>query len=330
MKLAHMAVVTPGRCGLYETTRELVVGLRALGVDSRICDPTHDKNELHPGGLEDRGAKFADMDWAVGADLLVNHSGLGSLLEETRQPVILVAHGRPKTGFFLEVNGDTPVYSYHYTKNKDPRFKAVVTLWKRHLPYHEVMWPDTPIYCVTPPVDLEAWSPQGAANYNFGGKAGNINVVCTDVWRSDSSLFDVVHGFALFARNKQAKLHIYSAPKDLKGWHPLLKSIEDMNALGEVRRWVHKGLDNVYRAADMVITPHRIATRTRREAMACGCPVVSFGSSDIMAFVDDMNAALWIKRESVRAKAEVLYDPVRTAREFKVVIDSVLAERIAA
>ncbi len=240
LRIAHLAIVTPYRCGLYETSRELVTGLRALGVDSRICDPTHDKNELHPGGEEDRGAKFANMDWAAEADILVNHSGLGARLEETSQPVIHVAHGRPQISFNAEVNGGTPVYSYHYTKNKDPRFKAVVTFWERHKPYHEVMWANTPVHSIAPPVDLEAWNMTGAKNYNFGGKKGDINVVCTDVWRPDSSLFDVVKGFSLFARgwDKKAKLHIYGAPKDLKGWHPLLKSIEDRGNLGEVDLWV--------------------------------------------------------------------------------------------
>ncbi len=75
----------------------------------------------------------------------------------------------------------------------------------------------------------------------------------------------------------------------------------------------------------MIITPHIIATRARREVMACGCPVVSFGS-DLMSFTKDMEAALSIKRQSVRVKAEVLFDPSRTAREFKSVIDGVAVQ----
>ncbi len=324
MKLAHAAVVTPGRCGLYETTRELVANLRLLDVDSRIVDPTHDKNKLHPGGDEDRGAKFADMDWAAEADILVNHSGLGARLEKTSQPVIHVAHGRPRVSFQSEVKGDALIYSYQYNKNKDPRFQAVVTFWPRHKPYHEVMFPNTPVYTVPPPVDLKMWNMDGATHYNFDGKGGTHNVVCADAWRPDADLFDVINGFALFARrHKEAKLHIYGAPKDLKGWQPLLKSIRNKGNLGEVRGWVKTGLDNVYRAADMVITPHTIATRTRREAMACGCPVVSFGSSELEAFVNDMETTLSIKRESVRASAERLFNPANTAREFLAVVDGI-------
>ena len=92
VKLAHIEVVTPGRCGLYETTRELVVALRARGFDSRIYDPTKAKNKLYPEGDKDRNAPFCDLNWVFReADLLVNHSGLGAALEECDTPVIHVA-----------------------------------------------------------------------------------------------------------------------------------------------------------------------------------------------------------------------------------------------
>ena len=114
MKLAHTAVVTPGRCGLYETTRELVVALRALGVDSRICDPTSET--VHD---EDRGARMASMAWARKADIVVNHSGLGPDLEKTGQPIVHVDHGHPRSTSLIEMGGGTPLYRYHYHKNKD-------------------------------------------------------------------------------------------------------------------------------------------------------------------------------------------------------------------
>ena len=30
MKLSHVAIATPGRCGLYETTRELVAAVQRM------------------------------------------------------------------------------------------------------------------------------------------------------------------------------------------------------------------------------------------------------------------------------------------------------------
>jgi glycosyltransferase involved in cell wall biosynthesis len=323
LKVAHAAVITPNRCGLYETTRELVAGLRARGVDSRLVDPTKETNKLYPKGTEDRGALFADMDWATQADVVVNHSGYdGTPLGDTQQPVVHVAHGRPKSSFMSEAAGSTPIYSYHFNKNYDPRYKAVVTFWPEHLPYLEVMFPDKPIHFVQSSVDLEAWKP-GPKRYDFRGKAGRVNVVISDAWRDDVDPFVPLNAYALWARDvKGAKLHVYGRPQThKKGWDALLKRIETDGNLGEVQGWA-EGLVHVYRAADFVLTANEIDVRTVREAMACGCPVVRV-SSKLNGFRTDIAAARDESREFVRLQAERKFNPVKTAAEFHAVLDSV-------
>lgn len=315
MKLAHIAVVTPGRCGLYETTRDLTAALRKAGVDSRLVDPTRAKNKFHPDSPGDRGVPFADEDWAMKADALVNHSGLGGRLEKSPQPIIHMAHGRPRSSFLMEKNGNTPVFSYHYHKNKDPRFKAVVTFWPEHKPYLNVMLPDKPVRSITAPVDLERWNPVGARGYNFGGHGGDINVAISDAWREDIDPFEAVMCFALWARTqeKTAKLHIYGNNRDRRGWDAIFKRIREDGHMGERRGWV-QGLDNVYRVADMVITPHRINTRTVREAMACGCPVARVW--DIHRDQTRLTFALSANRDEIRKQAESEFSPQKSAREF--------------
>jgi len=315
MKLAHMAVVTPRRCGLYETTRELVVALRAIGVDSRIIDPQ--PTNLHPGGTDDRGAVFADTAWAHGADFLINHSGLGKELDASDIPVIHMAHGRPRSTFLTERDGGPPVVSYHYSKDKDPRFKAVITFWPEHVRYLQVMFTETPVHCITAPVDLDAWSPGGPSGYAFHGKKGPINVVIADAWRSDIDPFEAVCAFAHFARSTPAKLHLYGGHLKEKAWPALLRKLRDQDSLGEFQGWV-SGLDNVYRAADMLITPHTIAVRSIREALACGCPVVR-GISDIDNAVSAMRHSQ--TRQNARREAEVMYNPADTAREFMDIVN---------
>lgn len=336
LKLAHIAVVTPRRCGLYETTRELVKALRDSGVDSRICDPTLLTNKLHPKVKMDRGAMLEDLIWANEADVLINHSGLGSELEKMDKPIIHVAHGRPRNSFLSEVKGGTPIYSYHYHKDKDKRFKVVVTLWPEHLPYHEVMWAETPVRYVQPPVDLDSWTPEGANGYKWHGMGSKFNIVCTDVWRDDTDPFSVVSAFALFARRKgQSKIHIYGSSRNLRGWSALLKRVQDDGNLGEVRGWV-KGLENVYRAADMLISPQEIYTRSIREAMACGCPVVSKrnlsnGKADIQEYVEIMERHFEQtsfersqQRKDVRGQAEVLFNPKESAKQFLAIVKEVI------
>lgn len=324
MKVAHVVVLTPKRCGLHETAREVVAGLRQRGIDSRLVDPSPSTNPIGFRGSEDRGVPVADMAWAVGADLVVSHSGYDATpIEKTAQPVIHVCHGRPRSTFIGEVMGGAPVYSYHYRLNADPRVKAVVTFWPEHKEYHEVMFPNKPVHVVQSSVDLRVWNPDGPRGYQFGGKRGAINVVCTDAWRDDVDPYVPVNAFALWARkNPGAKLHIYGNSGNLRGWGAIFNRIKEDGNLGEVKGWVG-GLDNVYRAADFMVTPHVIAVRSIREAMACGCPVVKVPGVQLNGFGADFAAALKQSRSDVRAGAEKQFDPRNTAKEFHQVLETI-------
>ncbi len=323
IKVAHSVVVTPGRCGLYETTRDLIDHVRGEGVDARMVDPDKERNKLHPAAPDDRAVPIADMEWAKSADIIVSHSGLGEVLEKVDVPFIHVAHGRPRSSFISEVTGSTPIYSYQFGLNKDPRFKAIVNFLPEHVPYHKVMMPNKDIYSITAPVDLDKWTPEGPSGYKFHGHAGAINVVCTDAWRDDIDPFVVVNAFALFAREvKGAKLHIYGGDPARKGWGALIKTIRDSGHMGEYTSWVN-GLENVYRAADMLITPHNIEVRSIREAMACGCPVVSDPEHFLFSFVERMKATLNSDRGEVRKSAEKRFNPVDTAKQFVEIIKKV-------
>jgi glycosyltransferase involved in cell wall biosynthesis len=130
-----------------------------------------------------------------------------------------------------------------------------------------------------------------------------------------------VNAFALYTRyNPGAKLHIYGATKNQKGWGALLKKIKDENGLGEVLPWV-KGLENVYRAADLMITPHTISTRSIRESLACGCPVLHVDEHNFSA--ESIKVALNQSRSQARKLAEKRYNPINTALKFKEICLSV-------
>lgn len=328
MKLAHIVAITPRRCGLYETTRELVEAERKLGVDARMWDSRKlDKRTCYPtGSNEDRGAWITeDIEWVKQADCLINHSGLGHELEiNSTNPVIHVAHGRPLSSFLSEINGQAPVYSYHYTKNKDTRYKAVVTFWPEHIPYLEIMWPDTPVHSIPAPVDLKAWTPDGPSGYKFGRMRGEINVVVTDANRDDVIPFNVVNAFAVYARTHPlAKLHIYAFQKGKRGWPALLKAIQDKGNLGECKTWLASGLDHIYRAASMLITPHKIHVRSMREAMACGCPVVSGYDADpdnLELFAHHMGQVMK-NRLKWRDYAELSFNPRDSAKQLVEVVN---------
>ena len=316
MKLAHVAVVTPKRCGLWETTRELVAAERKLGVDARVVDPKPIP-ELYPKGGHDRGVPLADMEWATKADLIVSHSGhAGTPLSTTEQPIIHVAHGRPLSTFLAERADAVPGYSYHVVKSQTERYRACVTFWPEYEPILRALWRGKPIHVIQPPVDLDYWT-TGSTDYDFGGKAGEYNIVMTDPWsRVDVSPFHALHAFALFRhRTIGAKLHIFAADANQRGFSALFRVLGD--SLGIVQGWA-ADLRLVYRAADMLITPHRIYTRAIRESMATGCQVVSGRDADpedVEGFAIEMMGRK--ERPAPTAKmAAYLFDPAKTATQF--------------
>jgi glycosyltransferase involved in cell wall biosynthesis len=346
-----MTVVTPGRCGLYETTRELVAALREQGVDSRLVDPTlstNKPNSLYPKGIEaDRGALLADMDWALKADVIANHSGYDSTpVAKTAQPVIHFAHGRPRNSFLSEVKGSTPIYSYWYGKNRDPRFAAICTFWPEHKPYLDVMFPGKPVHVLPAPCDLDMWAFEGPSGYGFNGKKGRINIVITDHVADDVDQFLPLNAAILFAREVEGvKVHFYAHPQSVqeivttvegkvterkralvvkRGFNALATRLKEEGHLGECVGWV-KGLDNVYRAASMVLTANEIDTRTVREATACGCPVVQ------VTHLNDgwqvpLRKAMTMTREDryiIRKRAEAKFNPKHAAIKFKDVAEKV-------
>lgn len=321
MKIAHAAIRTPGACGLYETTRELAAGLRSLGVDSRIVDPAPNP-KFGPAPAYDRGVPIADMDWGVGADLIVSHSGHdGTPLAECDAPILHVQHGRPVSTWWIEHKGDTPAYTYATKRRHVERYRGVVTFWPEHEAMLRPLWAPKPIHVVPPSVDLGHWRPRADGTYDFAGRAGDYNVVLADPWsRQDVSPILMVHAFALFREMVPgAKLHIY-AVDSVHGFGGVRNMLGD--SLGVVQGWA-KDLRQVYDAADMLITPHRIYTRSIREAMAMDLQVVS--GRDCHPEALEAFALKMVERinnpQATRKMAHALFDPRQTAEAFREVAE---------
>lgn len=338
IKVAHLAKVTPHRAGLYETARDIVEAERALGLDARLVDPETPKHG------KERGVPVEGHKWAQAADVWVSHSG--PMAMKVTKPTIHVLHGRPFSSFMLGLHGSQGVHKlegklYPVLKSnmvfnllremaQDDHYVKFVTLWSEFLPHWRHLLPADKLVAAPAPVDLKRWTPDGPSGYGFHGKAGTINVICADMWRIDANPYPVIVAFGIFAEKYPgAKLHLYGVPPvQRKGIHkailPILQPLADRAVLGEVEPLV-SGLENVYRAADMLITPHRIATRTVREALACDCNVVMAAANgytpfradpaEPRAFADQMHHAAKTKVNN-RLTATTHFDPANTARVF--------------
>jgi glycosyltransferase involved in cell wall biosynthesis len=306
MRIIHIVPPTPKACGMYESTRELVEDERKLGIDSFLYDPrpdnggttneTHNKNLIEcpkchvkiscgerlvePNGrvddwFEDRGVCSVPKEFLKTSDLLVSHSGIDKeLLDEVNKPFIHVCHGRPYSSFLIEQTGQTPIYQIYGRMDKEERLKAIVTLWYQFEKLLKVMFKETPLYTFNPPVNLHTYTPNGPKDYSFGGKKAKINIVCAVIWRLDKDPYHVFNACYYFVKkHPEAKLHIYGAKID-GAWRSLLGYMQEENVLGEILPMVGH-MDYVFRSADLVVTPHKIATRTVRESLASGTQLIA-------------------------------------------------------
>lgn len=372
-KIAHVAACTPGRCGLYETTRELVLAERRLGYNAHIVDPRpatdaivelkidppkcphcgealpakHPKVDRRPmDWAEDRGVCIAPLKWGIEeADLIVSHSGLSDAWKDNRKPRIHVAHGRPNSSYRLERSGESAILSCYRAMAGDPRWRRMVTLWPGYEHYWRLYFPRT--VALDSWVDLDWWGQIPARPYDFGGKAGQVNVVISDVWRLDKDPFHVAHAFAKWSgANPGARLHAYALDNTARGWQPVIAYLMEMGVLGEACPMVPADrLRAAYHAADCVLTPHKVAVRTVREALAAGCPVVAdvgnpytpytADQENIPAFAEAIDVAVRDSqadrsavRRAAREVAEKNFDLGRAAAGFAKLIEEVLAEGV--
>ncbi len=253
-RILHSVVVTPGRCGLYETTRDLVDAERKLGHNAFIVDP---KGGDHPA--LDRGVPIIPLSKCLGRDpdVIVEHSGLTREMRDVGVPLIHVRHGRPHSTLLL----DHKLEGFRYFHKQAPTYGAIVTFWPEHVDFwHKLTGQE--IDCITPPVDLDAWSLTGSqVQFPLG-----TNVVVADGWRPDTDPFEVLQGLP-----PSANVHVFGITSDVA---PALRVMSKAYGFKTYKWATAREMAAVYRTANVMVTPNKIATRCLREAMACGCAVV--------------------------------------------------------
>ena len=293
-------------------------------------------------GTEDRGIVVEDEKWAIEeADILVGHSGFSEALQKLKKPLVLCCHGRPRSSFLLEWQGKYPVYSGYSKLNADPRVLKFVTFWKEHIPNLAMVIDKEKLAYVPPCVDLDFFSPRGKKG-EFPDP-NRFNIVIVDIWREDIDPWDVFHCCYLFCeKHPEAQFHMFGCkpPSEIGPWAFLLKRAQSEGKLGIVSGLID-AIDEVYRTADMMVTPHTIATRTVRESLASGLPLVAAEGNkytnfhaplyDYDRFVREMERcyqAIQLDRESIsrkmRESAKKHFDMNNTGIGMKQVLEEAL------
>lgn len=321
MRIAHFAQFGPRSSGLYETVKDLILAERRCGVDAVLIDTDGENNSRVD--LRDGEIVTEDPAIAYDSDVLIRHSGIIFRYQNIGKPVIMCLHGRPQSSWRLSAAGINQITEATANKGADARYKAFVTFW----PQHETAWQSLvgdKIRVLPAPVDLDYYSPGRGKQLS-----GSYKILIADIWRDDVTPFDCIFGIARYVRqfDPQARLHLVGLPagKKLAALKPLLKGLQDVigSAAGQM-----SDIRDYYRACDLLVTPHVIATRTIREALACGLPVLAGYGCPYTEYTacsgDDKDTAEQIDRArndprfsspvNARKQAESLFDSSATAR----------------
>lgn len=290
IKIAHFLNFAPHAAGIYETAKEMILAERKAGIDAQAIDYGNGQNAPQRHSrvwCKDGDIETVSPQWAVDeADIIVRHSAIPQKVLDTHKPVIMVLHGTPEYTFLLEHTGKTRVLKEILVSAENPDYKMFVTFWKENIFPWQVWLPGRKISYVPSFVDLEFFNPkkkEKEKDYKFQ-KPGDFNIVVTNVWRKEYvTPFSALFAAAKWVKTKhpQARIHVFGVPGDdpkyPKNDGPMnrtLLALQKANCVSSCFRII-PNLNEIYRAADMMVTPHVVASRTVREALASGCPVVA-------------------------------------------------------
>jgi FkbM family methyltransferase len=271
VRIAHFAQFAPNRCGLYATVRDLVLAEQKLpGVDAGFID--YGDNGLCRAGQRDGVLETLPLEWAYDADVLVRHTAIQPELHNSGKPIIMALHGRPESSYRLEAGGhDNPVLTVIANKAQDERYRAFVTFWPEFLLPWSTIIPQEKLHYVPAPVDLDYYA--SGTDLHLEGEP---KLLIADIWRDDVVPLNALFGAIEFIRKHapKGKIHLVALPPDLKGVAPVIAQAKRDGYLGRLNGQI-RGIRDYYQSCDIVVTPHVIATRIIREALACGRPVVA-------------------------------------------------------
>jgi FkbM family methyltransferase len=331
MKVAHFSVFAPNKCGLYHTAKELVLAERLAGIDARFiaCD---EKEKQKDGDFETE-----ELKWAYRADILVRHSVIPTHLHNAGIPVVLALHGRPESSMRLDQSTKNKVITSIYNKAEaDARYKAYVAFWPEYIDIWSDIVPKDKLFYAPATVDLDEYKPENKP-YDLGKYNSSPNILIADLWREDVTPFNTIFSAAQFVRANGGKIHLAGIPKDcLRSMSPFLMNLRNEGIVGHIFGQI-KHIKGMYAACDMLVTPHVIATRTIREALASGLPVVAGAGCkytpytanpmDIHRFAD----AIWCcwddKNQTPREMAQKEFNLKQSGEAMKKVFDAVLAKK---
>ena len=340
IKVAHFAIFAPHISGQYATVKDLILAERRVGLDAQFIDYGLNQKAECREGLMDGEITTTSLSWALDeADIIVRHSDVPSGVFDGKKRVLFALHGRPENSFRLEQYKIAPIISTIMKVAALNIYSGFFTFWPEFLYYWKSIISNTKVYCIPSPVNLDEFKIPGK-KHDFGKHAGDPNIIIADRWREDNSPFNLVYAAKYFKENfsKNAKLHLYGIPTKNTCIN-YLAPLQKMGLIGQTCGLV-SNLTEVYRSADVLLTPNIIATRIVRETMASGLPIVaphgcrhtSYRAEprDIKSFAEAIGRCLQDAGHELslklRKQAEKKFNLDNVGRAMKKLCDKVMSE----
>lgn len=280
MKVAHFAQFGPNQSGLYATVKDLILAERMQGINAEMIDSALPCSKCGfyeiRVGCTDGEITTQPLEWAYDADLLVRHTCIPQSVEGLGIPMVMCIHGRPENSFLLEHRGKMPIYSFMEQLPYDKRYKLIITFWEEFIPHWKTIMPTSRVEYVPAPVNMKEFTPNGEA-FDLGQKRGEPNLLVVDNWRDDETPFNVIWAALKFYQDycPTARLHVFGLPEAGDGPVAVMARALDRSGVWGKAYTLHNQMPQIYRSADILLTPHVIATRVIREGLASGLPIVA-------------------------------------------------------
>lgn len=333
MQIVHFASFAPNACGLYEAARDMVIADRMQGHISDIVDVGYDlidgtRSPGEAGKIDNRGGSMVcSLSHSISdsADIIIAHTGIpDNWIVKNQTPIIWIMHGRPGACFRPEQFGKGHSYSLMAELGQWRRIKKMVTFWPTHMKYWEAVIPkDKLAYIPIVPIDNKRFSKEGVT-HDYTTMGGDFNVMISDSWREDIDIFEITNGALEFARNtkENVKFHFYGMNEVRNCWSLLIEKFREVGALGEV--WGRRpNMEEVYRSADLAMSPQKIVTRSIGEAISCGTPVLADNGCPHVQYNADMANPADISRALNEAIAGLKYNKEAVLNKVKAVCKNV-------
>lgn len=275
MKIAHFARLAPHASGQYGTVKDLILAERSIGIDAQFIDCGADEKGGIREGLVDGEIRTVPLEWALReADIAIRHTSIPDSVFQ-KIPVILALHGRPENSFRLEQYDISPVISSVRQAAMSGKYDGFFTFWQEYAFYWNWITGGAKVQYVPAPLNFDEYTPEGP-RHDFGQFKANINLLIADIWREDHIPFNLIFAAQYFKERyyPDTRLHIIGVSSVKKKCFSFLASLQHQGVIGQIGGVTGK-LAEIYRSADILLTPNIIATRIIRESMASGLPIVA-------------------------------------------------------